>query len=128
MIAPNGQAFSQIPQPLQWSKSKSSLFPSFTGMELSGQTGTHKRHCLHFSSINSGVSTRHSPVWKASAVQLPTMVHPGVRSCHFTSSPSLLISDTIIVPPVKQGREPSYYPRSPLVLKQIYVHKISAFL
>ena len=28
----------------------------------SGQTGTHNRHCLHLSSINSGFTLVHSPV------------------------------------------------------------------
>ena len=36
-IAVNGQAFTQMPHPLQWSRSKSVRFPSATGMELSGQ-------------------------------------------------------------------------------------------
>jgi hypothetical protein len=36
-IALKGQAFSQMPQPLQWSRSKSVRLPFATGMELSGQ-------------------------------------------------------------------------------------------
>ena len=36
-IAVKGHAFTQIPQPLQWSRSKSVRLPFTTGIELSGQ-------------------------------------------------------------------------------------------
>lgn len=40
---------------------KINRFPSFTGMELSGQNGTQSIQCLHLSSVN-GIITRQSPV------------------------------------------------------------------
>ena len=61
---------------------------SFTGIQLSGHTGTQSKHCLHLSSINSGFTEDHSPVLNSFDVPAPTIIIPSVKSCHFVFTPN----------------------------------------
>ena len=97
-MAPKGHAFSHIPHPLQWSISKSSRLPSFTGMHPSGQTGAHRRHCLHLSLSNTGACVLHSPVLKSFDVPPAKIMSPSVRSSHGDCSLMFFISVLIYVP------------------------------
>ena len=76
----------QIPQPLQWFRSKSRRLPPTTGMQLSGQTGAHNRQCTHLLSSMTGVAVLHSPVLNALEVPPPYTWLPGVISVYLLFS------------------------------------------